>query len=428
MNNISLDGLKEKLVKAGLLPLESQARLSTEVLRNKLETVLPQAMEKSGVDFWLVIGKEYNEDPVMQTLFTWDMPHARRVSALFFYYDRSAGKVRRMSAGTASPEMNKLYENIKAADETVIECVTRIIHEYNPGKIAIDRSNNQGICDGMSASLYGTLMNSLEPEYRQKLCGAESLMTRWLQTITDLELELMKAMVDVTQDIIRLSFSNNFVRPGVTSTTDIEWFMRSAISRLGFDYWFGPDVDLQRKGSSSSRISESVVEPGDLLHCDIGISGKYVRLNTDLQWLAYVRKPGEEHAPEGLVKLLAYGNRFQDIVTANFKAHLTGNDIYTNAIEQAKQEGLKPMLYTHPLGTFGHGVGPLIGLYDAQGSVPIRGERPVENNTCFALELNICGNLPEWNDQEVYAYLEEDIYFAKKASYIHGRQTELIEI
>jgi Xaa-Pro aminopeptidase len=173
---------------------------------------------------------------------------------------------------------------------------------------------------------------------------------------------------------------------------------------------------------------DTVIEAGDLLHCDIGIIGKYVQLHTDIQWLAYVKKQGEEHAPKGIAELLALSNRFQDIAACSFKNQLSGNEVFVNAIKQAKDEGLQPMLYSHPLGTFGHGAGPTIGLYDNQVFVKGSGERPVENSTCYALELNISSCVPEWNNQEAFAYLEEDIYFDEKADFISGRQTELIEI
>lgn len=428
MNSTIIENIRKKLSIAGFLPLEKQAQLSTEVLQHKLETVLPEAMEKSGVDFWLIVGKEYNEDPVMETLFTWDMPHARRISALAFYYDRSSGKVRRMSAAASSPEMDKLYENVKVSSESVWECISRIVSQYEPEKIAVNRSENYGFCDGLSSSSYDSLLSCLRPEYHQRLCSAEDIAIRWLQKITGRELELMKVMVDVTKDIIRMSFSRASIHPGITSTSDIEWLMRNTISQLGFDYWFGPDVDLQRRGSSCSRMSESIIEYGDLLHCDIGISGKYIKLNTDMQWVAYMLEPDEKHAPKGLTELLACCSRFQDIVISNFKNQLSGNELFANAILQAKKEGLKPMLYTHPLGTFGHGAGPLIGIYDNQGFVEVKGERPVENSTCYALELNISGSLPEWDNQEVFIYMEEDICFNDKASFVQGRETGLIEI
>ncbi len=428
MDNTIMKEIERKLCKAGLLPLKNQAFLSTKILCDRLDTVLPEAMEKSGVDFWLIVAREYNEDPIMKTLFTWDMPNSRRISALAFHYDRSSRSVRRMSIGALSPEMGNIYDNVKDKNESQWECIARIISQYNPNNIAINKSNYHGFCDGISASLYDSLLSYLKLEYQQRLCSAEGVAIQWLQTITDLELELMGVLVDVTQDIVKMSFSKDFIKPGVTNTREIEWSMRDAITQLGFDYWFGPDIDLQRKGCSDTRIFDNLIQAGDLLHCDIGITGKYIRLHTDIQWLAYIRKPSEASTPKGLTDLFTNCNHFQDIVTSNFKAQLTGNELFVNAITQAREEGLKPMLYSHPLGTFGHGAGPTIGLYDVQDFVKGSGEYPLENRTCYALELNICGSLPEWDNQIVFIYREEDIFFNKEVSFIHGRQTEFIEI
>lgn len=428
MRHAILSNIEKKLYKAGLLPLKSQAALSTQILRDRLESVLPEAMEKSGLDFWLIAAKEYNEDPIMKTLFTWDMPNSRRLSALAFHYDRSSGSVRRMSIGALSPEMANIYDNVKHKDESPWECITRVISQYNPNKIAINKSNYHGYCDGLSASIYDSLIGCLKPEYQERLCSADEVAIRWLQKVTARELELMGVLVDVTQDIVKLSFSKDLIKPGITNTSEVEWAMRDIITQLGFDYWFGPDVDLQRKGCSDTRLADSLIQAGDLLHCDIGITGKYIRLHTDIQWLAYIRKPNEASVPKGLLELFASCNRFQDIVASNFKAQLTGNELFVNAITQAKDEGLTPMLYSHPLGAFGHGAGPTIGLYDVQGYVKGGGEYPIEDRTCYALELNICGSLPEWDNQEVFIYREEDIYFDKEVLFIHGRQTKLIEI
>jgi hypothetical protein len=90
MQDMIFDSIKEKLYRAGLLPLEKQAQLGTEILCDKLETVLPKAMMESGIDFWLVMGKENNEDPVMKTLFTWDMESLTGSSALTVSYRLNA--------------------------------------------------------------------------------------------------------------------------------------------------------------------------------------------------------------------------------------------------------------------------------------------------------------------------------------------------
>ena len=286
-------------------------------------------------------------------------------------------------------------------------------------------------CSSGCGSFVETFARSLEavlPEAaRQRLCSAEDLSVRWLQRVTPTELRTMEVLTEVTQDIIDLTFHRKNLKAG-TTTTDLEWFMRNTINRLGFDFWFGPDIDLQRKGGSSTRMFGEVIQPGDLLHCDIGIVGRFVQLHTDIQRLAYVLKEGETEVPASLAALLAKGNRLQDIVAASFRLGASGNEIFTAAVAKAKEEGLKPMVYTHPLGTFGHGAGPMIGRYDQQGPIPGTGDRPMEEDTCYALELNIHDDVDIWDGQEVFAYLEEDICFQGAVRFIHGRQTEIIPV
>lgn len=423
-----LKGMRKKLVASGWLPLEKQAQMSTDILQDKLNTVLPWAMERSGIDFWVVMGKENCEDPIMKSLFTWDVPHAHRMSVLLYYYDKKTAKVRPMCVGSQSDTMDTVYENVKLPGESIWQCVSRIVEELQPEKIGVNKSSQYDFCDGLTVSTLELLKNCLSPAMAQRICSAEELSLRWLQRVTPREVTALKAIVEITQDIVKAVFNPNSIQPGVTTTTDLEWMMRNLINQLGFDFWFGPDIDLQRQGSQNERTFAAVILPGDILHCDIGLVGRYAQLNTDMQWIAYVRKPGEEDVPEGITHLLQQGNRFRDIVSGNFKDQITGNDLFFTSMEQAKAEGLIPMLYTHPIGTFGHGAGPVIGLYRNQGFIEIRGERPVELETCYALELNIHGPLPEWDNQEVAMYLEEDIYFDGTVKYLNGRQEEIIKI
>ena len=106
----------------------------------------------------------------------------------------------------------------------------------------------------------------------------------------------------------------------------------------------------------------------------------------------------------------------------------SGNEIFMTAVQRAKDEGIQPMLYTHPLGTFGHGSGPTIGLYTNQGIVPGNGERPVEDKTCYALELNVYDDVKLWEGQQVFMYLEEDICKDGRVEYLDGHQERLLLI
>ncbi|NMB20186.1 MAG: M24 family metallopeptidase [Firmicutes bacterium] len=412
---------------AGLLPMQSQAELGTRILKERLELVLPWAMERSGIDCWIVAAKENCKDPILKTLYPWDMPDVRRVGILVFQRNREDGTIRKMVIGPHSPAMESMYERVQRPEESVWEALSRVVGEHAPKKIAVNRSKAYGFCDGLTSTLDEQLREALG-EDAAKLCDGEELTIRWLQRVTPLEKEVLRTLVNVTHDLIYYSFSQQLITVGETTTTEIEWFMRDVIKRLGFNYWFGPDVDLQRQGSPSSRMFNEVILPGDLLHCDVGINGHYVQLHTDMQLVAYVLKEGEQEAPPELEDLLSKGNRLQDIVRDNISIYQTGNDALLNSIHAARLEGINPMVYTHPLGTFGHGAGPHIGQYNKQEFLPGVGERPIENLTCYALELNVSEQVASWANQLVFMYLEEVVCKDGTVDFLDGRQEKLIVI
>lgn len=420
----TLETMRKKLESAGLLPLRTQAETAQAVLKERLDTLLPLAMEESGVDFWLVLASEYNEDPAMRSLFAWDMPNARRTSVLMFHSE-PGGKVRRMSAGARSCGMDTLYENRLVPGGDIWSCIADVIKECAPISIGVNQSEHFGMCDGLSDTMRKKLTASLPEDYRNRLKSAEALCVGYLQRITPLEESLIKTVVEVTQDIINIAYSKQSIIAGKTTTTDLEWLMRQTISGLEFDFWFGPDVDLQRRGCDDSRLRDAVIQHGDLLHCDVGMTPRFIPLHSDIQRLAYVPNSGEASVPVGLAALMARCNRFQDIVMEAIMPQKTGNEVFLAAVAKGASEGLSPTLYTHPIGTYGHGAGPAIGMYGNQNPIPGKGGYRVQPGTCYALELNCHGLLPEWDGQDVYIYLEEDIFCGVAPRYICSRQTEI---
>jgi hypothetical protein len=194
---------------------------------------------------------------------------------------------------------------------------------------------------------------------------------------------------------------------------------------LGLCAWFQPTVTIQAPGQRYDAGDErrTLIQPGDLLHCDVGFT--YLGLATDQQQHAYVLRPGEADAPAGLRAALAAGNRLQDIHMRAMAVRHTGNAVLRMALEQARAEGLRPSIYSHPLGYHGHAAGPTIGLWDQQGGVPGRGDYPVFDDTCYAIELNVVHAIPEWAGQDVRIALEEDAAMTGGAMrWLHGRQTQ----
>ncbi|NNK88882.1 MAG: M24 family metallopeptidase, partial [Flavobacteriaceae bacterium] len=312
--------------------------------------------------------------------------------------------------------------------------LVQLIEERNPKAIGLNFSTHFNIADGLDKTDYDEFMEVLPKKYRTRIKSAEDLAVAWIETRTEREMIIYNQLVDITHDIIAEAFSEKVVTPGITTTTDVEWWMRDKVTELGLETWFHPSVDVQRSSdvleghlySFSDRPENMIILPGDLLHCDFGIT--YLRLNTDCQELAYVLKPGETKPPDFLVKALEEGNRLQDVFTANFEQGRTGNQILLKSLEEAKTSGLRPSIYTHPLGSYGHSSGPTIGMWDAQGGVPGAGDYPLYTNTVYAIELNTTVYLEAWK-RDIRVMLEEAGFFGVDGfRYVNGRQTELMLI
>ena len=241
-------------------------------------------------------------------------------------------------------------------------------------------------------------------------------------------------IIDLTHNIIKEAFSNNTIKVGKTSTTDLEWWMRQKLTDLGLNTWFHPTVDIQRSNefnndhldSFSNRPENKIINYGDLLHCDFGIN--YLRLNSDCQQMAYVMRESDKEVPKFLQTAFDKGNQLQDILTNNFVEGKSGNEILLKSLDEAKYLNLKPSIYTHPLGSYGHSSGPTIGMWDSQQGVPGAGDYPLNYKTVYAIELNITTYISEWK-RDIKIMLEEAGYYSEEGfRYINSRQTKILEI
>jgi Xaa-Pro aminopeptidase len=413
---------------AQVLSLREQARVMGELMGDRLNNLLPALMEKNKTEMWILISREYNEDPVLKTMLPAEWLSARRTTILVFYNNPAKKQFEKLAIARYN-----VGEHIKAAWDMQRfpdqwEALVDLIKSRNPQQIAINTSKNYGHADGMDHTNYTQLMDKLPANFKSRIVSAETLAVNWLETRTVREMQVYPQLVNMTHQIIEEGFSENVITPGVTTTDDLVWWFRQKIRDLGLETWFHTSVDVQRSDSTSfehlrsfsNRPKDEVIIPGDLLHVDIGIT--YLRLNTDIQQHAYVLKPGETALPKALQEAFEKANRLQDILTSNFVLGRTGNQILAASLAQAKAEGIKPSIYTHPLGFHGHAAGPTIGMWDQQGGVPGSGDFPLNYNTAYSIELNAASFIPEWK-KEIRIMLEEDGYYdASGFRYIGGRQ------
>jgi Xaa-Pro aminopeptidase len=415
-----------------ILSQRDQAQVIDELLEDRLRTVLPTLMRREGIDMWVIISREYNEDPVIRTLLPATWFAARRTTMLVVHdkgVDNKGSDLGFDYLAVARYDVGKVFRRAWDPDHQPDQWgqLGKIIEERNPKKIAINKAPSWGHADGLTANDHEQLLNSVPKKLHGHVVSAEKLAVAWLETRTEKEMVIYQQICRIAHDIISKGFSDQVIQPGVTTTDDVVWWYREEIKKLKLDTWFQPSVSIQRNEPETitlKRPQPLVILPGDLLHVDFGIT--YLRLNTDTQQHAYILKAGETNAPEYLRNAFKRGNKLQDILTSNFKEGKTGNQILADTRKQAIDGGITPSIYTHPIGFHGHAAGTTIGMWDMQGGVPFTGDYPMHFNTAYSIELNASVYVIEWK-KEIKIQLEEDGYFDEVGfRYIDGRQTEII--
>jgi Xaa-Pro aminopeptidase len=409
-----------------VLPMRQRAQIVRQVLAERLDTILADAMRENGFDMWIIICQEDNLDPVFQTMIpidTW-CP----ILQMLVFYDRGAREgVERINLSMT--RMGELYERPWQGHDPQEQwtLLGKIVQERDPQRIGINTGSIQWAAGGLTHNLYRQLLAALPEPYGKRLESAEPMATQWLSTLTARELGLYAHVARVAHRLLGECFSRQAIVPGVTTTTDLEWYYWQRCADLGLQVSFKPFFNLLRSDDMRATYGEQdqVIRPGDVIHSDVGI--KYLRLTSDHQECAYVLRPGEEEAPAGLQALIGAVNHLQEVFMAEFQAGLSGNELLHNILARARAKGIaQPKVYSHSLGLFLHEPGPLIGLPWEQERCVGRGDVRLREGNCFTMELSVCQPVPEWNNQEVTMSLEQDVAFtAAGCRPIDGRQTAL---
>ena len=402
---------------AQVLSVQKQALTINEVLNDRIDNLLPKLMDEANIDCWLIISREYNEDPILKTFLPAEWISARRTTILVFNRDKKNNTLK--SYAIARYQVGK---RIQAAwnpekEPNQWKALSKLIDSLNPNQIGLNTSMDYGHADGLHLTEFNELKNAMSPSQLKKIVSAEKLGVAWLETRTEKEMALYPTLLAITHQIIKEGFSNQVIQPNQTSTNDLVWWFRQKLIDLGLSTWFHPSIEIQRRVSNEN---DAIIRPGDLLHVDFGIS--YLRLNSDVQEHAYVLLPNEKVAPDELVAAFSKTNRLQDILTTNFKTGRTGNAILAASIQQAKAEGIQPSIYTHPIGSHGHAAGTTIGMWDMQQGVPGSGDYAMRPNTCYSIELNATHTIPGWNKPVRIALEQNGFFNGSGFEYLDGRQ------
>jgi len=408
--------------------LREQAAMQQAWLKQRLDTFLPALMRTHGIDMWVVPMREYNEDPVFSSIVAPETFAARRRTIYVFFDKCAAAKapvtatcVERIALGGTSQggvfEARTSTKPVVAAvggrqaelwGDEQWQLLKTVIEERTPRVIGVNRSTVFAFTDGLSSGELQGMSDALGASWTSKFRNAEELPLQLIALRLPAEEAFFEKMSAHVWQLTQTMFSSAVIVPGQTRTSDLVWWWRQRVNDQGLGTWFQPSVSVQRQGVTSEQLgADPVIQRGDVLHCDVGIT--VARLNTDTQHNAYVLKAGETDAPEGLKKALANANIMQDISVTELRPGRTGNEILKSVLEGMTARGVNGTMYSHPIGVNGHGAGPLIGLWDYQDGVPGRGDAKVIPSMWYSIELQATTPVPEWGGQPVRMAQEEDV-------------------
>lgn len=185
-----------------ILSQREQASVIDRWLEERIETLLPGLMDRTGIDMWLIISREYNEDPVIRTLLPSTWHAARRRTMLLIYKSPKSDTVETLAV--ARYDVGKSFKRAWDPDSQPDQWkrLGELITERKPQKIGLNFARDFGHADGLNLTEYNTLLQYLPKDYHSKITSAQNLAVGWLETRTPSEMATYRHLQEIAQHII----------------------------------------------------------------------------------------------------------------------------------------------------------------------------------------------------------------------------------
>ena len=163
-----------------ILPERERAKVVDEILKERFETLLPELMDRTGIDMWVLISREYNEDPVLKNMLPATWLNARRRTIILFYRDSKKNTIDKLAVARYN-----FGENIQSAwdkDKQPNQWLRlmELIEERNPKTIGLNYSEHFNIADGLDHTDFKEFMTYLPKKFQNKVVSAQPLATAWI--------------------------------------------------------------------------------------------------------------------------------------------------------------------------------------------------------------------------------------------------------
>ena len=393
------------------LPTWSQQIAIREQWLVKRHAMLLEMMRRHNIDMWVVVNEEFHNDPLTEYIAP---PRPYTGNRDIFVFIDTGTTLRKMAiTGYAEENVKRFFEE-EDEPKPVDQQLAALYAQYHPKRIGLSIDARRGVQRSLTRDSYLLLAKSMGEGSESHFVSAADLIEEYSDTRLPEEFESYKTLVALTDQITKRAFSNEVITPGKTTVGDVRRWLYDAMWAAGVGTWFQQDLRLQRKGlvPATSRgflgiaAEKVVIQRGDVLHVDFGIS--CMGFSTDWQKMAYVLKPGEKDAPDGLKKAMANTNTLQEALMSASRPGKVAGDVYKEIMDEMTKRGIEAKVYSHPIGYQGHGLGAGLDYRAAQQSAS-EGKR-LRKGSYIAIELNSVTAVPEWDGQKVFVMMEDDAY------------------
>lgn len=381
----------------------------------KRHAMLLDMMRKHDVQMWIVVNEEFHDDPLSQYVAP-PRPYTGNRD-FFLFVDTGGPQLRRVAVTGYSEDNLKRFFESPDEPKPINIVLPELVDRHQPKRIALNYGGRRGVTRSLTRDTYVDLVNLLGPEAQKRVVSAADLIEEYLDTRIPEEMEYYTRAVQLTESLARRALSNEVITPGRTTVGDVRNWLYDAMWAAGVRTWFQQDLRVQRRGmtKASSRgflavaPESTVIRRGDVVHLDFGIS--VMGFDTDWQKMAYVLRPGERDVPAGLKVAMKNSNTLQDVLMKTYsRPGALVSDVYDSTMAEMKRRGITAMIYSHPIGNQGHGLGAAIDFRSAQRpELGATGKR-LRKGSYISIELNTRTPVPEWDGQEVFVMFEDDAH------------------
>lgn len=401
-----------------LLSWSEQIAVREQWLLKRHAMLLPM-MRRHGIGMWIVVNEEFHDDPLTQYVAP-PRPYTGNRDFFVFVDGGEEGLRKYAITGYTEDNLRRFFDAPSDEPRAPAAALRDLYQRWQPATIGLGLRGRRGQTRALGYDAHRFLASTLGEAAESTFTSADQLIQEYLDTRLPEELPHYRTAVLVTEAIVKRALSNDVITPGVSTVGDVRNAMYDMLWAAGVRTWFQPDLRVQRAGEdiATSRGFLAVapeatrILPGDVVHIDFGIS--YMGFDTDWQKMAYVLRPGERDVPAGMKRAMANSNRLQDAMTKRHaRPGLTGGTVFNATMAEMREQEIEAMIYSHPIGAQGHGLGTSIDFRS-----PLRSDTTSLNSrlrlgSYMSIELNTATEIPEWDNKKLFVMFEDDAYLTE---------------